>query len=121
MTRHSSGTRAPAPYEQADIAPRPILATLLILLVVLVTTLAVLYPWRDGQTRRAPAAQAGAATPTEPGATLARLRARQNQRLTSYGWIDRGAGIAHIPVERAIELLLSEDSATAPAGKEARP
>ena len=29
----------------------------------------------------------------------------QRHRLESYGWIDRPAGIAHIPVARAMELL----------------
>ncbi|HEX3772982.1 MAG TPA: hypothetical protein VHV51_00890 [Polyangiaceae bacterium] len=28
----------------------------------------------------------------------------QKKRLSSYGWVDRNAGLAHIPIERAIEL-----------------
>jgi hypothetical protein len=34
------------------------------------------------------------------------LRAREEAALTSYGWVDREAGRARIPVERAMELLL---------------
>ncbi len=30
----------------------------------------------------------------------------QRQRLESYGWADRKAGVIHIPVERAMELEL---------------
>jgi hypothetical protein len=32
-------------------------------------------------------------------------RAAEEIRLNSYGWIDRKAGVAHIPVERAMQLL----------------
>jgi hypothetical protein len=32
------------------------------------------------------------------------LQAAQRKRLEQYGWVDRDAGIAHIPVERAMDL-----------------
>jgi hypothetical protein len=35
-------------------------------------------------------------------------RARQQARLHGYGWDDRDAGTIHIPIERAIEQLVSE-------------
>lgn len=35
----------------------------------------------------------------------ARDRAVRLERLGSYGWVDRGAGIAHIPIDRAMELV----------------
>ncbi len=35
-----------------------------------------------------------------------RARARQLQRLGSSGWIDRKAGIAHIPIDQAMELVV---------------
>ncbi len=38
---------------------------------------------------------------TERGLTL---RAEQLKRLGGYGWADRDAGIARIPIERAIDL-----------------
>ncbi len=41
-----------------------------------------------------------------PGATLAELRAAENSALNSYGWIDRKTGIARVPIDRAIQLLL---------------
>lgn len=34
------------------------------------------------------------------------LYAAQNQKLNSYGWEDRSRGIVHIPIGRAIDLLL---------------
>jgi hypothetical protein len=33
------------------------------------------------------------------------LRAAETQILTSYGWVDQGAGVARIPIARAMEIL----------------
>ena len=43
----------------------------------------------------------------EPDALLPRRRmvAEENAALTTYGWVDRDAGIVRIPIERAMELL----------------
>jgi hypothetical protein len=30
------------------------------------------------------------------------------KRLSSYGWVDRQKGIIHLPVERAMEQMVSE-------------
>jgi hypothetical protein len=40
----------------------------------------------------------------ELAARLHAYREAQRARLDSYGWIDREAGIAHIPIERALDL-----------------
>jgi hypothetical protein len=40
-----------------------------------------------------------------PATELARMRAEEQRRVDSYGWVDRKAGIAHIPVERAMDIL----------------
>jgi hypothetical protein len=37
--------------------------------------------------------------------SLRHLRDRENKLLTEYSWADREAGIARIPVERAMEIL----------------
>jgi hypothetical protein len=42
---------------------------------------------------------------TAPLRDLAALRAAENGVLDTYGWVDREAGIARIPVERAMALL----------------
>ena len=34
------------------------------------------------------------------------LRQGQNDRLDSYGWVDKEAGVVHIPIDRAMELTL---------------
>jgi hypothetical protein len=48
----------------------------------------------------------------------------QEKQLNSYGWVDEKAGVAHIPIERAMQLTVQrglpvrpEGGANAPAGK----
>lgn len=40
-----------------------------------------------------------------PLAERARYEAQQRAMLTRYAWVDRGAGIVRIPVERAMQIL----------------
>ncbi|HEY9857504.1 MAG TPA: hypothetical protein V6D05_17300 [Stenomitos sp.] len=42
----------------------------------------------------------------DPSEDLARQHAEEEQRLGSYGWVDRSRGVVHIPVQRAMDLLL---------------
>jgi hypothetical protein len=41
-----------------------------------------------------------------PESELGRLLTREGERLNSYGWIDRDAGVVHIPIDRAMELIV---------------
>lgn len=41
-----------------------------------------------------------------PGQTLQELRANEQARLHSYGWVDEAAGVVRIPIERAMELTI---------------
>jgi hypothetical protein len=42
-----------------------------------------------------------------------RIITQQTERLESYGWVNERSGTAHIPIERAMELLLEQgDSAS---------
>jgi hypothetical protein len=41
----------------------------------------------------------------DPVADKERQFAAQQQRLNTYGWVDEKAGTAHIPIERAMELV----------------
>lgn len=57
----------------------------------------------------------------------ARYEARQRATLTEYAWVDRGAGIVRIPIDRAMQILAERGKAAgttdaaAPARKERRP
>ena len=42
---------------------------------------------------------------TAPADDLRKLRAAEHTRLTTYGWVDRKAGVVRIPIERAKELV----------------
>jgi hypothetical protein len=59
----------------------------------------------------------------DPAAEFARFKEEELRRLHSYGWIDRKAGIAHIPIERAMDILarsnLPSDRAPAAAANPA--
>jgi len=51
-----------------------------------------------------------------------RQRAAQLERLRSYGWVDRQAGVVHLPIERAMDLVVQGirpmPSSTGPAPSE---
>ena len=40
----------------------------------------------------------------------AQKRLQQMNRLNSYGWIDRQAGVVHIPVDVAMDMLVKEQT-----------
>lgn len=44
----------------------------------------------------------------EPRVDLRELRSREEAKLHSYGWVDRNAGVVHIPIERAMDLALEK-------------
>jgi hypothetical protein len=49
-----------------------------------------------------------------PAQDMERFRAAEQETLTSYGWVDRQAGIARIPIERAMELIAERGLPAAP-------
>src|SRR3989442_5282615 len=75
---------------------------------------------------RAPRLPPGPRLQSSPVLDMEQLRAREDSVLTSYGWVDRQAGIGRIPIDRAVELLLEKGlpappPAEAPHEKTARP
>jgi hypothetical protein len=59
-------------------------------------------------------------TPPEPRleplplAPRRELRAAEDARLSSYGWVDRSGGVARIPIDRAMQLIVERG---VPGGK----
>ena len=49
---------------------------------------------------------------TAPRVDTAALEATQEALLSGYGWIDQQAGIARIPIERAMELIVQASTPT---------
>ncbi len=53
----------------------------------------------------------------EPGQQLQELRSVEDQILHSYGWVDQKAGIVHIPIDRAMDILAQRGLPSRPAGQ----
>ena len=53
--------------------------------------------------------------PTPPPTGDAQIRARDDPILYGYGWVDQKAGIAHIPIQRAIDLVAQTGLPSRPA------
>jgi hypothetical protein len=47
----------------------------------------------------------GPALHANPARELARMKQQELSRLNGFGWVDRKAGVAHIPIGRAIDIL----------------
>jgi len=45
---------------------------------------------------------------------------KQEDQLNSYGWVDQQAGVAHIPIDRAMDLLVQQGLPVLPQGTEAK-
>ena len=43
---------------------------------------------------------------TNPREDLSDLRAREDQILSTYGWVDKNAGVVRIPIEQAMKLAV---------------
>jgi len=53
---------------------------------------------------------------TNPREDLQNLRTNENDILTSYGWVDRNAGVVRIPIDEAIKLTLQRGLPAREAG-----
>jgi hypothetical protein len=72
---------------------------------ILVVLIGVLALWLY---ERAPA-------PAPPTTGIAQLRAHDDPILYGYGWVDQNAGIAHIPIQRAMDVVLQQGLPARPA------
>lgn len=54
---------------------------------------------------------------------LAKVRADWNEHLNTYGWVDKNQGVVHIPIDRAMQLVLQRGLPTrsAPQSQAAAP
>ncbi len=73
------------------------------------------YPLAMGQSPEPPSPR----LQTQPFKDIYLLRQGENERLGSYGWVDKEAGVTHIPVDRAMEVMIERGipaRAESPAG-----
>lgn len=43
---------------------------------------------------------------TQPFRDVYQLRAAEHRKLMEYGWVDKDGGVTHIPIDRAMEVML---------------
>jgi hypothetical protein len=60
------------------------------------------YPLAAGVTREVPAPR----LQPQPFKDVYVLREEEARRLSSYGWVDKQGGVARIPIDRAMEVML---------------
>jgi hypothetical protein len=96
-------------FEPSDWSLGPVALIYVAILVLLLTSCLVLIaafpgalPDVDRTLRIAPP---GPRLQTNPEAELQRLRAEEEKRLNTYGWIDKRKGIVHIPIVEAMKKL----------------
>jgi hypothetical protein len=57
---------------------------------------------------------------TTPPRDMNELRAQDREALTTYGWVDQAGGVARIPVDRAMSILVEKGLRAAPDKREAK-
>ena len=115
-------------YERRDVpwwVAAASAAGMLVLIGLVLWGLAALFgqlregPWTPQPAPFAAAEQADWPDPelqASPAAELAWLRQASARRLDSFGWVEHEAGLAHIPIELAMLLLVEEPAAVADSG-----
>ncbi len=106
----SANSRHPG-YESGGYGRTLMLLSIIFLLAIVGLTAALEGQFQASKVNAFPVDTSGFKEPAlqiDPVADLNAYKARQNELLNSYGWVDKGAGIAHIPIERAIELTAQQ-------------
>jgi hypothetical protein len=99
-------------YERRDVSPRVVAFGVLSLFGIIAVAALVV----AGLFQLWPAAPPAPTKPNVPAPRLeshegedrAALEAAAQAKLQGYGWTDRAAGRAHIPIERAMELQVQQ-------------
>lgn len=131
------GTTPPgAKYEHTDIDPNVGYKFALWLTVAMVISAGIVYGtfwFFEGRERAANAAAQkyplAATMPhrepptpnlqTQPFKDVYMLRQGENDKLASYGWVDKEGGVTRIPVDRAMEIMLQRGFPTRAEGSDA--
>lgn len=110
-------------YEKTDADVKPILQFLVglgLLLVLVMIGMTFLFNYFEARFDRAgtdvsslvDTAQIppGPRLQADPAVDLRQLRGWERQRLNEYGWVDKDTGVLRIPIERAKQLLVENES-----------
>jgi hypothetical protein len=118
-TRHTPGGHHDG-HDRSEVSFRAIgmsLATIALVSILAGVVVLVMFRYIDqriveSEPVESPVAIPSGQLPPEPRlqanerADLAALRKAEDEKLTTYGWVDESAGVARIPIERAKALLL---------------
>ncbi len=100
-------TNADTAYEPSDWPLKPIgwvaLGVIGLLALVVVSLYVGFHIAVADQSRSLEVVPPAPVLQTNPRGDLAAFRARENETLHSYGWVDRRRGILHIPIEQAMK------------------
>jgi uncharacterized protein (DUF58 family) len=109
--REGISLNPPQIRERRDFRPRGAALGLAALVLLLAVFLAGMAHWYQSffPRARAPAPVVPGSSPYleaefESGALREHWYSPQRERLKTYGWVNREAGIAHIPLQRAMEI-----------------
>ena len=89
-------------YDDPDVPASAVVGILgaILLFVIIVGLQALFYRMEEGELARK--------VYDQPYQELQQLDADQLETLNSYGWMDRQRNVAHIPIGRAMELVVEE-------------
>lgn len=106
-------------HETTDIGVKPLVVFVIVLVVSLATVALVLrglmgwYAGRQEPTAGAitfpPLARTGPVEPLlqkDPAIDMTAMRERDRERLGTFGWVDRKAGVVRIPIDEAMSLVV---------------
>lgn len=103
-------------YEKQDVGFRfamvfvsALIAAVIVVLIFLVWFYRVTVPARQPSTQTAVAQQRplppAPVLQVNPAVDMQKFRQHEEQKASSYGWVDEKGGIAHVPVQRAMEIV----------------
>ena len=99
-------------YENSDWhVPAIGIVLAMLLVLVAVAVIALYFGFRTAASdveRSLTVAMPQPALQTNPQQDLAQLRAREEQLLNTYYWVDRDKGIVHIPITEAMKRLVAQ-------------
>jgi hypothetical protein len=106
----------PSDWQVSAIAV--VLAMVLGLVAISVLVLRIVFQTAASDIDRSPiVAMPAPALQIDPAQDLARLRAREDQALNTYYWVDRQNGVVHIPIDQAMRQIVSRGLDGFPQGK----
>jgi hypothetical protein len=133
--REYGPTPADAEYEHTDIEPGIAGKFALWLAIAMVISGGIVYGtfWlfegqqvsRDQQVQQFPLAAGQMKEPptprlqTQPFKDVTQLKQGQLDKLSSYGWVDQGTGVVHIPIEDAMRIVTERTAGAMTTGQDA--